>query len=134
MAAVPTMNGKRKDLALFTVYAALWWVLPQVFTSSAVTAHQVHVLWPWFLALWVPAGVVFALDGVLIGAGDVGFMAGLTVVAAVGAFAPLDLAALHWHWGLGGVWAGLLAFILVRLAGMILRTRSARWQIIGASG
>ncbi|HEY5336081.1 MAG TPA: MATE family efflux transporter [Mycobacteriales bacterium] len=125
--------GAWAGLAFTAIYAALWWVLPQVFTSSAVTLHQVHVLWPWFLALWLPAGVVFALDGVLIGAGDVRFMAGLTVVAAVGAFAPLDLAALHWHWGLGGVWAGLFAFILVRLVGMLARTKGDRWQVMGAT-
>lgn len=126
--------GAWAGLAFTAVYAAVWWVLPQAFTSSSVTLHQVHVLWPWFLALWLPAGVVFALDGVLIGAGDVRFMAGLTVVAAVGAFAPIDLAALHWHWGLGGVWAGLLAFVLVRLVGMLARTRGDRWQVVGASG
>ena len=74
--------------------------------------HQAHVLWPWFVGMLPAAGVVFALDGVLIGAGDVGFLRTITIVAAVGAFAPLNLAALHWHWGLGGVWAGLTAFIV----------------------
>lgn len=123
--------GAWAGLAFTALYAPLWYALPEAFTSSVATQHQAHVLWPWFLALWLPAGVVFALDGVLIGAGDVGFMAGLTVVAAVGAFAPLDLAALHWHWGLGGVWAGLLAFVLVRLVGMLARTRGSRWQVTG---
>lgn len=123
--------GAWAGLAFTALYAPLWYALPEAFTSSVATQHQAHVLWPWFLALWLPAGVVFALDGVLIGAGDVGFMAGLTVVAAIGAFAPLDLAALHWHWGLGGVWAGLLAFVLVRLVGMLARTRGSRWQVTG---
>jgi Na+-driven multidrug efflux pump len=77
------------------------------------------------------AGVVFALDGVLIGAGDVAFMRTLTVIAGVGAFAPLNLAALHWHWGIGGVWAGLTAFIAVRLVGMLARTRGDRWVVLG---
>ena len=69
------------------------------------------MLWPWFVGMLPAAGVVFALDGVLIGAGDVAFLRTITVVAAVVAFAPLNLAALHWHWGIGGVWAGLTAFI-----------------------
>jgi Na+-driven multidrug efflux pump len=77
------------------------------------------------------AGVVFALDGVLIGAGDVGFLRTITLVAAVGAFAPLNLAALHWHWGIGGVWAGLTAFIGVRLVGMLARARGDRWVVTG---
>ncbi len=77
------------------------------------------------------AGVVFALDGVLIGAGDVAFLRNITIVAGVFAFAPLNLAALHWHWGIGGVWAGLTAFILVRLVGMLWRTRGERWVVLG---
>ena len=56
----------------------------------------------------------------LIGAGDVAFLRTITVVAAVGAFAPLNLAALHWRLGIGGVWAGLTAFILVRFVGMVV--------------
>ena len=68
--------------------------------------HQAHVLWPWFIGMLPAAGIVFALDGVLIGAGDVAFLRTITIIAGVFAFAPLNLAALHWHWGLGGVWAG----------------------------
>jgi Na+-driven multidrug efflux pump len=88
-------------------------------------------MWPWFCVLWLPAGVLFALDGVLIGAGDVGFMAVLTLIAGLGAFVPIDLCALHFHWGLGGVWAGLMAFYLVRLAGMTWRARGTRWLVLG---
>jgi Na+-driven multidrug efflux pump len=94
----------------------------------------VHVLWPWFVAMLPPAGVVFALDGVLIGAGDVGFLRTVTLIAGVGAFAPLNLAAVHWGWGLGGVWAGLAAFIGVRLVGMVARTRGDRWLVTGTRG
>ena len=67
----------------------------------------------------------------LIGAGDVGFLRTLTIVAGVFAFAPLNLAALHWHWGLGGVWAGLTAFIGVRLVGMLARTRGDTLVVTG---
>lgn len=107
-------------------------VLPHLFTSSAPVLHQAHVLWPWFAGMQPFAGVVFALDGVLIGAGDVAFMRSLTLLAALGAFVPLDLAALRWHWGIGGVWAGLTAFVLVRLIGMIIRTRGSAWAVPGA--
>ena len=89
------------------------------------------MLWPWFVGMLPPAGVVFALDGVLIGAGDVGFLRTITIVAAVGAFAPLSVAALLWHWGLGGVWAGLAAFVGVRLVGMLARTRGGKWVVTG---
>jgi putative MATE family efflux protein len=112
-------------------YAALWWPVPQLFSPAPVVQHQMHLMWPWFCALWLPAGILFALDGVLIGAGDVRFMAVLTVIAGFGAFVPIDLAALHFGWGIGGVWAGLLAFYLVRLAGMLVRARGTRWLVLG---
>jgi len=113
------------------VYGALYAVLPRVFTSSHAVVGQTHVLWPWFVAMLPAAGIVFALDGVLIGAGDVAYLRTLTIVAAVLVFAPMNLAALHWHWGLGGVWAGLASFIAVRLVGMLGRTRTDRWIVVG---
>jgi Na+-driven multidrug efflux pump len=125
--------GLYAGLVFAALYAAGWAVIPRLFTSSAAVNDQVHLLWPWFVAMLPMAGVVFALDGVLIGAGDVAFLRTITIVAAVFAFAPLNLAALHWHWGIGGIWAGLAAFILVRFVGMIARTRGSRWVVLGVA-
>jgi Na+-driven multidrug efflux pump len=113
-------------------YAAGWMLIPQAFTSAPDVLDQAHILWGWFVGMLPAAGVVFALDGVLIGAGDVGFMRTITIIAAVFAFAPLNIAALVWHWGIGGVWAGLTAFVVVRLVGMVWRARGERWQVTGA--
>jgi putative MATE family efflux protein len=124
--------GLYAGIAFGALYAAGWAVIPVAFTSSDAVIHQTRVLWPWFVAMLPAAGVVFALDGVLIGAGDVGFLRTITVIAAVFAFAPINIAALHWHWGLGGVWAGLTAFIAVRFVGMIVRTRGSKWIVLGA--
>jgi Na+-driven multidrug efflux pump len=107
-------------------------LIPQAFTSAPDVLDQAHILWGWFVGMLPAAGVVFALDGVLIGAGDVGFMRTITIIAAVFAFAPLNIAALVWHWGIGGVWAGLTAFVVVRLVGMVWRARGERWQVTGA--
>jgi putative MATE family efflux protein len=123
--------GGYAGVAFAALYGALWSLLPRAFTSSPAVLHQAHVLWPWFVGMLPAAGVVFALDGVLIGAGDVAFIRTLTVVAGVLFFAPLNVAALRWHWGIGGVWAGLTAFILVRLVGMLARTRGERWVMLG---
>jgi putative MATE family efflux protein len=125
--------GLYAGLVFAALYAAGSLVIPQLFTSSPAVVHQAHLLWPWFVGMLPVAGVVFALDGVLIGAGDVGFLRTITVVAAVGVFAPLNLAALHWQWGIGGVWAGLTAFVVVRFVGMVARTRGDRWVVLGAS-
>jgi putative MATE family efflux protein len=118
--------------AFGAVYAAGWWLIPRLFTSSPGVWHQAHLLWPWFVAMLPAAGIVFGLDGVLIGAGDVAFLRTVTIVAALGGFVPLTLAAAHWGWGIGGVWAGLTAFILVRLVGMVWRARGDRWVVLGS--
>jgi putative MATE family efflux protein len=131
MAGQVARYGLWAGCAFSVLFAAGWVLIPQAFTSSHAVQHQAHLLWPWLIGMLPAAGVVFALDGVLIGAGDLGFMRTITLVAAVGAFAPLNLAALRWHWGIGGVWAGLTAFIGVRLAGMVWRTRTGHWIVLG---
>jgi putative MATE family efflux protein len=124
--------GCYAGLVFGAIYAAAWAILPRAFTSSDAVVAQAHVLWPWFVGMLPLAGIVFALDGVLIGAGDVAFLRTITIVAAVFAFAPINIAALHWHWGLGGVWAGLTAFIAVRFVGMVARARGSKWVVLGA--
>ena len=34
-------------------------------------------------------------------------------------------------WGLGGIWAGLVAFVAIRTVGCLWRTAGGRWAIIG---
>jgi putative MATE family efflux protein len=119
--------------AFALVYAVGWSLVPRLFTSSTSVLHQAHLLWPWFVVMLPAAGIVFGLDGVLIGAGDVAFLRTITIVAALGGFVPLTLAASYWHWGIGGVWAGLTAFIVVRLVGMVWRARTDRWVVLGSA-
>jgi putative MATE family efflux protein len=126
--------GLAAGAAFAVVIGAGWWILPSAFTSSAAVRHQSDLMWPVLAAIQVPAGVVFALDGVLIGAGDVGFLRTLTLTALVGVYAPLALAALHWGWGITGIWLGLAGSILVRLAGMLWRTAGGRWATVGPAG
>ena len=59
-------------------------VLLPLFTDDAAVLAQAEVVW-WFLAAMQPlAGVVFALDGVLMGAGDVGYLRTVTIGSAAG--------------------------------------------------
>ena len=125
--------GLGAGIAFSAVLAAGWWLIPAAFSSSAAVQHQAHLYWPYFVGMQPAAGVVFALDGVLIGAGDVGFLRTVTLVAAVGFFVPITLAALHFHWGIGGVWAGLAAFLVARLIGMLARTARGRWAVTGVT-
>jgi putative MATE family efflux protein len=114
------------------VIGALAWVLPGVFTDDPLVRTQALVAWPWFVAMMPLAGVVFALDGVLIGAGDVRFLRNLTVVAALGFFLPLTWLAHLLRLGLTGVWMALSMFIAVRLVGLLLRVRGGGWAVSGA--
>lgn len=118
---------------IFSMVMALGWsLIPRAFSSDPAVLHQAHVLWPWFVGMMPLCGVVFALDGVLIGAGDNGFVRTITLASAACGYIPLAVCASVFGWGLGGVWAGLTAFIVLRFVGMTLRTRSGRWLVLGA--
>jgi putative MATE family efflux protein len=107
-------------------------VVPGWFSSDPGVREQAGIAWPWFVAMQPVAGVVFALDGVMIGAGDVGFLRNLTLVAALGFFLPAIWAAYALDLGLAGIWAGLTLFVVVRLVGLLIRLRSGRWAVVGA--
>ncbi|MER5704250.1 MATE family efflux transporter [Micromonospora sp. NPDC002296] len=107
-------------------------VVPGLFSSDEQVRDQAMVAWPWLVALQPIGGVVFALDGVLIGAGDVRYLRNLTIVAAFGGFLPAIWLAYAFDLGLGGIWAGLFLFVLLRLAALLLRLRSGGWVVVGA--
>jgi putative MATE family efflux protein len=115
------------------LFAALAGVLPRVFTSDAAVLAAVPSAWWFFVVLQPIAGVVFALDGVLLGAGDAGFLRTSTLAAALLGFLPLIWASLAFDWGLVGIWSGLSLFMLVRLAAVLGRARSGSWAVPGAT-
>ena len=107
-------------------------LFPAVFTDDRAVLDAIGVPW-WFLVAQLPlAGVVFALDGVLLGAGDAAFMRTATVVSALVGFLPLTWLSLAFGWGLAGIWAGLSAFIVLRLVFGVWRVASDRWAAPGS--
>ncbi|MGW0217474.1 MATE family efflux transporter [Micromonospora chokoriensis] len=107
-------------------------VVPTWFSSDPGVREQAMIAWPWFVVMLPLAGVVFALDGVLIGAGDVRYLRNLTIVAALGGFLPAIWLAYALDLGLGGIWAGLTVFVVIRLVALLLRLRNGRWAVVGA--
>ena len=107
-------------------------VVPDWFTGDPAVHDQAMVAWPWFVALLPLAGVVYALDGVLIGAGDARYLRNATIVAALGGFLPVVWLAYALDAGLGGIWAGLSLFIVLRLVTLLLRMRTGAWAVVGA--
>ncbi|GAC58512.1 hypothetical protein GOHSU_42_00040 [Gordonia hirsuta DSM 44140 = NBRC 16056] len=109
------------------VFAAGFTVIPRIFTDDAQILAAARIPW-WFLVAMLPvAGVVFALDGVLLGAGDVAFLRTATLAGALGGFLPLIWLSLVFGWGLAGIWTGLLVFMLARLSALVWRVRSGAW-------
>jgi putative MATE family efflux protein len=107
-------------------------LLPGAFSSDPAVLDRAHELWPLF-ALMLPAGALtFALDGILLGAGDTRFLAYAMAFSALAVFVPITLLSLHFHWGVVGVWWGLNALMLARLATTGVRYRGRRWVVVGA--
>jgi putative MATE family efflux protein len=132
-------------IALGVVVVATSGVLGGLFTNSA---DVVALLPPTLvvLGLSVPlGGIVFVLDGVLIGAGDARYLA-LSGLANVAVFAPLAFAVLAWTpmgpaggvdtaGGAGLAWlmaAFAFGYLGARAVTLILRARTARWMVVGA--
>ncbi|MHA6781345.1 MATE family efflux transporter [Pseudonocardia saturnea] len=132
LAGQVTRYGLVLGVGFGVLFAALVGVLPPVFTGDAAVLALVPVAWWFFVAMQPVAGVVFALDGVLLGAGDAAFLRTTTLGAAVLGFLPLIWASLLFGWGLAGIWTGLSAFMVLRLVAVGLRTRSGRWVVTGA--
>ncbi|MEU5945720.1 MATE family efflux transporter [Micromonospora sp. NPDC047465] len=124
--------GGACGVAFAVVIAAGAGVVPGWFSSDPQVRDQAMLAWPWFVAMQPLAGVVFALDGVLIGAGDVRYLRNLTIVAALGGFLPAIWLAYGLDLGLGGIWAGLTLFVVIRLVALLLRLRSGGWAVVGA--
>lgn len=119
---------------LGAVMLALGGVLPQAFTDDPAVIERTRAVW-WLFALMQPAaGAVFALDGILIGAGDSRFLMWSMLAAALGVWAPIALASLAFDWGIVGVWVGLVALIAARLLLTLVRFTRGRWVNASPTG
>ncbi|WP_327368614.1 MATE family efflux transporter [Streptomyces sp. NBC_01217] len=78
------------------------------------------------------AGVVFVLDGVLMGAGDGRYLAWAMLVT-LAVFAPVALLVPAFGGGLTALWWAMTLMMAVRLVTLWLRTRSGKWIVTGAT-
>lgn len=107
-------------------------VVVPVFTADPEVRHLLMTVLL-VIALHQPvSGVVFVLDGVLIGAGDGRYLAVAGVVTLV-AYVPLALAVLALGGGLTWLWWAFTAFMLARLSTLVWRERGDRWLVLGAT-
>ncbi len=115
------------------IILAGWRIIPRLFTSDADVLHALNTPWGWFAAMQPFGGVVFAIDGILIGAGDTVVMRNFTLVAVLVGYVPLMLGTVYFGFGLTGLWAGLTAFVLIRFVLGGLRTYRGHWAVAGAT-
>jgi putative MATE family efflux protein len=126
-----TWYGLGFGSVLGLVFASLSAVLPTVFTTDAGVLAEVPHAWWFFVLLQPVAGVVFALDGVFLGAGDAAYLRTATIMSAVAGYLPMIWLSLAFEWGLAGIWTGLSLFMVLRLVTLLLRARSGRWAVVG---
>jgi putative MATE family efflux protein len=106
-------------------------VIP-LFTSDADVQHLLSTVLL-IIALHQPvSGLVFVLDGVLIGAGDGRYLAVAGLVTLV-VFVPLALAVLWGGGGLATLWWAFTGFMVARLGTLLWRERTDSWLVLGAT-
>jgi putative MATE family efflux protein len=77
-------------------------------------------------------GVVFVLDGVLMGAGDGPYLA-WSMLVTLAVFAPAAFCVPVLGGGLTALWWAMGLMMLTRLVALVLRSRSGRWVVTGAT-
>ncbi|TDT28608.1 putative MATE family efflux protein [Streptomyces sp. BK208] len=77
-------------------------------------------------------GVVYVLDGVLMGAGDGPYLA-WAMLLTLAIYTPAALLVPALGGGLTALWAAMTLMMMMRLATLWLRTRSGRWIVTGAT-
>ncbi|MFG1998258.1 MATE family efflux transporter [Spirillospora sp. NPDC048911] len=106
--------------------------LPALFTSDEHVRDLIFMSLLIVALLQPVAGVVFVLDGILIGAGDGGYLAATTVIATV-VFLPAAWLAYEADAGLAGLWLAIGLWMLTRLVTLSLRARGDAWMVTGAT-
>lgn len=105
--------------------------LPLFTSDSAVKDTALPALL--IVALSQPvSGIVFVLDGVLMGAGDGPYLAG-AMLLTLAVFTPAALLVPTLGGGLTALWAAMTLMMTVRMLTLWLRARSGRWLVTGAT-
>lgn len=112
---------------LATIFALGAGVIPRIFTTDESVLEAMRGPWWLLLAMIVLGGVVFAIDGVLLGAGDAAFLRTISIASVLLGFLPSVWLSLLLDGGLVGIWFGLFAFIAIRLVAVVWRFQSMRW-------
>ncbi|HWH35887.1 MAG TPA: MATE family efflux transporter [Acidimicrobiales bacterium] len=123
--------GLGAGLVFAAAVAALRPWLPGLFSTDAEVVAAAAAVLVVVAALQPLNAVVFVLDGVLIGAGDMRFLAA-AMVGAAAVFAPVAVAVAAVGAGLGWLWAALGLLMAARASALVWRFRGGAWLVTGA--
>jgi putative MATE family efflux protein len=123
--------GVGAGLVLGAVTLALRTVLPHIFSGDAAVVETASVLLVFVGVMQPVNGLVFVLDGLLIGAGDLRYLAGAMVISFM-AFLPCAIAVLWAGLGISWLWGALVVFMGARAVTLTLRWMGGRWAVTGA--
>ncbi|MGH3387581.1 MAG: MATE family efflux transporter [Actinomadura sp.] len=115
--------------ALIVLAVRPW--LPVLFTDDPVVTRLLLSTLVLVAVLQPIAGVVFVLDGVLIGAGDMRYLA-LAGLLTTAAFLPAAWLAYELDGGIVALWAAMGVWMTARFAALGLRARGNAWLVTGA--
>ncbi|HEV7526844.1 MAG TPA: MATE family efflux transporter [Acidimicrobiia bacterium] len=108
-------------------------VLALAFTRDAAVRNELRPVLVAVALMQPLGGAVFVLDGILIGAGDVRYLA-LAMAGATLCFVPCAVLVLTTGAGLIALWSSLFVFMFARLYGMGRRYKGNEWLVTGAAG
>src|SRR5215475_766705 len=130
--SMPSRSRRRRlPAAISALLLALRPALPALFGVSPQVRSLLLAVLLVVVAQQPVAGVVFVLDGVLIGAGDQDYLAvaGLAALIVFGVAAALVVST---GAGLVALWLAYAAWMLARFVTLTLRARGSRWLVTGA--
>lgn len=122
-----TAVGSALGLALWLLHPLYLWL----FTPDAQVQGMVAAVLPIMAAITLIAATVFVLDGVLIGAGDMRYLAVASVINLT-AYLPLVGLVVVTDAGLVWLWVAYAGLTVCRLATLGLRARGDTWLRLGS--
>ena len=110
--------------------AAIHIPLSEVFSSDPAVTALASFLFIYVAAMSPISGIAFALDGILIGAGDHRYLAKAMVAATI-CTVPIMFFTRILDLGIGWLWATICLFMGLRSLLLGMRFRSERWMVTG---
>jgi putative MATE family efflux protein len=119
-------------LVVAVIVLAARTALPHLFTDDPAVVQLAAFTLIWVAVLQPVNAIAFVLDGVLIGAGDMRFLA-WAMAAASALFVAGATAVVTLDLGLGYLWASLALLMATRAALLSWRFAGDRWIVLGAT-